>query len=487
MKQHAPDSSRKRIPGILLIFLITLLSGILVLTRCANIVSPDGGPRDTIPPFLVSADPPDSSLRFHASKITLGFSEFVQLAQNYNNILIIAPGMNRQPQIKVHLRDITITLADSLKPHTTYQINFGNSIQDITEANAMNHFRYVFSTGTYLDSLEVGGRVLEARTGLADSNVEVMLYTDLRDSVVRQEKPLYYTRTDPKGNFLISNLPRGIFKLFALKENNGTLQYDQPGEQIAFADQPLVLDSSHHHIHLYLFRERPAKVSPKLPGPISPASAKLSQASPKLGYSLSLSGGLQELDQPLEIRFTRGVRVPDSSRMVLLEDSIPTRKPLGLSLDDSSARILSLNYPWKEDQPYRLLLQPGFVKDSAGSQAPGDTVNFRTKRLSDYGSVTLQFQGLDTSVPYMVQIISNGKIVRAASLLGYTWHQEFFIPGNYQIRLLKDDNHNGVWDTGRYFGKKRQPEIVQAVPGQLVVRSNWENRLDINLKSLPAP
>ena len=50
---------------------------------------------------------------------------------------------------------IEIKLLDSLKPNTTYSFNFGQSITDYNEGNPYSQFKYVFSTGNYVDSLKV--------------------------------------------------------------------------------------------------------------------------------------------------------------------------------------------------------------------------------------------------------------------------------------------------------------------------------------------
>ena len=50
---------------------------------------------------------------------------------------------------------------------------------------------------------------------------------------------------------------------------------------------------------------------------------------------------------------------------------------------------------------------------------------------------------------------------------------EYLPPGEYQIRIIKDSNGNGRWDTGNYL-KKIQPEEVQYLIAPINVRANWE-------------
>jgi hypothetical protein len=56
-----------------------------------------------------------------------------------------------------------------------------------------------------------------------------------------------------------------------------------------------------------------------------------------------------------------------------------------------------------------------------------------------------------------------------------------FEPGEYELRILYDDNKNGVWDPGEFFGKRRQPERVQTIRAKLNVKANWDNDKDITL------
>ena len=135
-------------PVIILINVISVISG----PGCANIIPPDGGFKDSIPPLLLKASPPDSSSNFSEKKITLTFDEYIQL-QNPNQELIMSPVPKEEPAIESKLRTLTIRLKDSLEANTTYTLNFGNAIRDINEGNIARNFTYIFSTGRTFDSL----------------------------------------------------------------------------------------------------------------------------------------------------------------------------------------------------------------------------------------------------------------------------------------------------------------------------------------------
>ena len=49
----------------------------------------------------------------------------------------------------------------------------------------------------------------------------------------------------------------------------------------------------------------------------------------------------------------------------------------------------------------------------------------------------------------------------------------FLEPDGYILRVIIDDNKNGVWDTGNYL-EQIQPERVLYYPEVIELRANWE-------------
>jgi uncharacterized protein (DUF2141 family) len=461
----------RKLPACFIVFLLLWIA--FAFPRCAQIVAPTGGPRDSIPPFLVSAVPRDSSLHFNSKKIELFFNKFIQL-QDLQKQLIIAPTPKRQPQFRSKLRSLTVTWFDTLKPNTTYIINMGNAIEDITEGNQLKNFRYVFSTGNYLDSLEISGKMITAPTGLPDSTAAVMLYNSTEDSVVTKEKPVYYTKANGDGSFLFQNLPHGTFKIFALDETNGDLEYDDTTEAIAFISKPLKVDSNIRGITLLSFLEKENVPKSSESAPAVPAKGK--EKNKKLNFSAQLNGSQQDLNKPLVINFETPLKETDSAKIILQEDT--TYRPVSFAFSaDTAHKSIRLSYKWKEDMPYRLILDSGFVSDTSGlTLAKPDTVNFRSKSLSDYGTLTLHFETADTTNLYVVQLFLNDQMIHSSPVTGNMWKQGYLDPGTYQVRILKDDNHNGKWDRGCYYCKrKRQPEQVYSIPDKFTVKANWDN------------
>jgi hypothetical protein len=222
------------------IFSFFLVLVLFTLSRCANPVSPTGGPKDTKPPESVKCTPPNFTINFVADEIKIEFDEFIQL-KDANNQITISPPWLPNADFKIRGKSIIVKLNDSLHANTTYAFNFGDAISDITESNVLRNFMYVFSTGPYIDSLSLDGQVIDAFNLAPQKDVLVMLYLDNNDtipfdSLPYKVKPYHLTRTNENGEFNLTNLSEDSFKIFALKDINSSLTYDLPDEKIAFVD-----------------------------------------------------------------------------------------------------------------------------------------------------------------------------------------------------------------------------------------------------------
>lgn len=239
-------------------YCILITACCVLLAACAQIVTPDGGPKDSTPPRVVKYSPDSAATGFRGKKIVITFDEYIQLT-DLNKQLIISPSVKRRPEITIRKKDLVIEFRDTLDANTTYSISFGKAIRDITENNALDNFRYVFSTGPYIDSLKMSGVIVNAQTLRGEKNVLVMLYRDGKDSAVYKQKPYYYTRTDDNGNFQITNLAAAPYKIFALEDQGEDYLYNSSEERIAFSDSLIHLSADRDSVRLIMFREKSPK------------------------------------------------------------------------------------------------------------------------------------------------------------------------------------------------------------------------------------
>lgn len=238
-----------------LFFLAFILSALAF--ACATPLAPEGGALDETPPQLVpDKSTPNLQTNFQKQVIELAFDEWVQL-QDQNDQVLTSPLVNYELSIKGKTVRFEFAEDEVLEENTTYTINFGEAVKDITERNPAENLRFVFSTGDYLDSLKISGVLMDALTGERVEDALFLLYTSLEDTIVRKGRPFYFARTDTSGRFLIENIKEGVFKGFALKESNRNYRFD-PGEYIAFPDTFLVLnDTLEPFVQLKVFTEEP--------------------------------------------------------------------------------------------------------------------------------------------------------------------------------------------------------------------------------------
>jgi hypothetical protein len=470
-----------RVTSFLLI-IITLFFAAGTGAGCANPIAPSGGPKDTLPPALVDVEPKDSMLQFAEKRITFSFDEFVQL-DNWRDHLIISPLYKHDPEISSKLRTVTIKIRDTLEPNTTYTYNFGDAIKDINEGNIAKNFTYVFSTGKYLDSLELSGNVIMAQTGKADSTLIVMLHRNGADSALKKEKPRYFTRLDNKGHFVFRHLPPGIFYLYALKDEGGQKQYTSQAQYLAFADKPVIIGKNNPPDTLYAYLEKDTSKTPAFKPAAKPDKEKVKEKEKdkRLKFSMNLENNQQDLLNDLVFTFPDPLKNFDSSKAKLTDENF---KPVSnyTFRKDTSNKKLVLSYKWPESTTYNLIVDREFAEDSAGRKIPRtDTLRFATKKESDYGNLIIQFVHLDLSKKPVLQLVQGEEIKFHIKLTSNKFHDPRFPPGEYEMRILFDDNNNGVWDTGEFFGKHQQPEKVIAVPKKLSVKANWDNDNTIEL------
>ncbi|MFN2439058.1 MAG: Ig-like domain-containing protein [Chitinophagaceae bacterium] len=456
--------------------LIILFNSFITGPGCANIIPPEGGPRDSLPPVLIKADPPDSTLNFKGNRIVLIFDEFIDLQDVSRNLLFI-PTFERNPEITVKLRTLTIRLQDSLEANTTYTFNFGDAIKDVNESNILRNFTYTFSTGPALDSLTLSGKVVLAETGTTDSTLIVVLHRNLNDSAVINNRPRYVTRLDAAGNFTFKNLPAGTFAIYAL--GDAAVRRFSRTQFFAFKDSNLTTGVDNQPITLYAFKETPATrttATTTAPSVRSPAIGDK-----RLRITTSVSGNNQDLFKPLLISFEQSLKFFDSTKISLAVDSTYRIVPSTASLDSTKKRV-TIQTAWQEGAAYHLILNKEFAEDTLGRKLlKTDTLNFNTRKNSEYGNLSIRVRNVNTAHNPVLQFVQNGVVVFSASVKSGSFNQALFLPGDYDLRILYDRNDNGVWDTGQFFGVKRQPEIVRPLERKIVVKPALDNEFELTL------
>ena len=224
---------------------IVMLFGAALLTKCASTMMPTGGPKDTIPPVIVYMNPDNFTTNIdtlHPPKIYVEFNEYVQIKDQQKE-LYTSPAMKKKPSVVRRGKGIVVTIKDTLRPNTTYAINFGSSIQDNNESNPLHSMRYVFSTGDTVDSMYMSGYTADSYE--ADSVSKSFIYFFIADSVERptewdstmfKYKPHVIARAEKNGIFIAQNLKPVDYRIYAFEDTNDNMEYEPSIDQIGILD-----------------------------------------------------------------------------------------------------------------------------------------------------------------------------------------------------------------------------------------------------------
>lgn len=228
--------------AVVLLFLSSLM------VRCANTTTPQGGPRDTIPPVLMVATPENFSTDFAAKRIFIEFNEYVQLKDQHKEFFS-SPRMKSKPTLSIRGRGVMIDIKDTLLDDQTYVLNFGASLRDNNEGNPLHSFSYVFSTGSEIDSMWMSGYTADAQKSDSVSKSYIYFYradslaldTLVRtadfDSTMLRRSPDAIARAETNGIFLAKNLKPVSYRIYAFQDKNDNQMYDPGTDLVGFVDE----------------------------------------------------------------------------------------------------------------------------------------------------------------------------------------------------------------------------------------------------------
>ncbi len=509
---------------------------LLFTIGCAKRGSITGGAKDTIAPVLKASFPKNLSTNFNGKEIKLVFDEYVKL-KNVNKQLIISPPMKNQPEILPYTASkvVTIRLKDTLLPNTTYSFNFGQSIEDNNEGNPLSQYKFVFSTGSYIDSLALKVKVKYSLEKKTDNFVSVMLYEvneKFNDSTIYKETPRYITNTlDSLQVVKLENIKAGKYFLVALKDN-GNNKYNPKSDKIGFQKEYITIPND-TVFEVELFKERlpfeaikPTQTSnnrllmgyqgnPKgvkvtvkngtevIPSlvtgfpkkdslqiwfkPLKVDSLVVEAEKDKwikaftvkmknlkadtLSVSTSFSGNL-----PLRERFSLTSSTPlvkfDKSKISIFnKDSLAV--PFETEYDDFQQKLY-LNFNKEPLERYKITLMPGALVDFYDTKSDTLKYNISTKNASDYGNLRVLLEHVKR-FPVLVQLTDKDGAVKASeySEQNTTIVFDALEPALYTLRIIYDDNKNKEWDPGNFMEKHQSEEVIY-FSKQIDVRANWD-------------
>ncbi len=222
------------------IVLVAAILSMAVFSRCANQVTPTGGPRDSLPPVILSINPAGGR-NMKPTRIIVETNEYLQL-RDLSKEFYTSPLMKTKPTVTLRGRGLRIDIKDTLLENQTYSLNFGNAIQDNNEGNPLVGFRYVFSTGAAIDSLIMTGYTEDAAKGDSLSRAYIFFFDAALDtipeydSILFNHKPAAVERSQNNGIFIAQNLKNMRYKVYAFQDNNNNQKYDAGTDKVGFLD-----------------------------------------------------------------------------------------------------------------------------------------------------------------------------------------------------------------------------------------------------------
>lgn len=220
--------SHQQLPTLLVAFLLLILGAV----GCAKQSSPEGGPYDMTPPRVVRCTPEMGSTNVTSHRVRITFDEYIQLERGEDKI-IYSPPQRIPPKALVNQKQLVITYQDSLIANTTYTINFNRAIKDYNEGNYIEQYVYAFSTGDYLDTMQVAGLVLDAYTLQPVPRILAGIYATPLPADTLDRPMTRMTYTDDQGHFTLQNVRDGAYYAIALVDMDRSYSYNAPNESFA--------------------------------------------------------------------------------------------------------------------------------------------------------------------------------------------------------------------------------------------------------------
>lgn len=516
--------------GFLLILALSVIG-------CAKRGTITGGSKDTLAPVLKSSLPKNGTVNFNGKEIKLYFNEYVKL-KNVGKQLIISPPMKTPPEVLPNnaSKFITIKLKDSLQPNTTYSFNFGQSIEDNNESNALAQFKYVFSTGNYIDSLALKATYKDALEKKSTSFVSFMLYEvneKYTDSTIYKETPKYITNSlDSLKIVTLENLKQGKYRLIALKDENKNNKFDPKSDKIGFLKEAITIPNDTLY-QLELFKEKlpfavlkPSQASgnraiigyegdskdtryevrkgnenipfivTKMPKkdslqiwfqPIKNDSIAITVLKYKTNTSFVLKLKDMKKDS-LNLSMERGGVLPFREKFIV-NSSIPLFKidnsKIKLINKDSINVVFKTNYDeWKQQlvfdfdrQPlekYAVTFFPGALIDYYEHRNDTIKYTFTTQNTTDYGNLRVVLEKVKR-FPVIIELTDKDGKVLATNYSKKETTIDFNLvePNKFTLRLIYDDDQDGFWTPGSYIEKRLSEEVIY-FPKEIDVRANWD-------------
>ncbi len=218
------------------ILFFALFFTLLFLSRCAIDIPPTGGPEDKTPPRVVAVFPDSGALRVQTNKLRVCFDKYI-VTQSLRNALFFSPRIDDY-EVESDGKEAEITLYEPLKPNRTYACTITKALTDTRGNSLAQSFTFAFSTGSTIDSGMISGVVYSAENRFIKGATVFAYFIPEGDTLFAdtlnssRTQPDYIAQTNENGQFQLSFLKNGSYRLFAIIDKNQNLLFDS-GEPFA--------------------------------------------------------------------------------------------------------------------------------------------------------------------------------------------------------------------------------------------------------------
>ncbi len=389
-------------------------------------------------------------------------------------------------------------------------------------------------------------KIIESKEASAsDKSVVIGLYRE-RDSMDYRQKPYYITKADEDGYFELNYLSPGNYRLLAFEDANTNSVYDAGTESVAFLDKSLSLEQSISGLQLNLFPSRKSNryiEMKEMPGGIlmtfegNPDTIKVASLTdnlreyrvshrPKSDSVYIWFNALQqqlgtERSENLKFSYDNGVKQDTVSLFYRYntKNEMTLSNARGNLLAPNQEFIIKSNYEinelltsqwtlvsdsiqqnftaqvlpenpfeihvksdFKEGKKYALTITSESVVSFYEKNSKAYRFEFEADKTQNYGDLTITLSNAPAEKFWLQLITGSGDV--AYSLYGKETLINFksLKPGKYRIRMLVDENENGIWDVSD-FANGIFAEPVHLFSKTIEVRPLWEIRENWDLQA----
>ena len=392
---------------------------------------------------------------------------------------------------------------------------------------------------------ELKSLIKDKESNSAESSLVVGLYQD-KDSMDYRQKPYYITKADPDGYFELNYLSPGTYRILAFEDSNSNSVYDAGKEKVSFLKEKIVLDKNISGLKLNLYPSRkPQKYveMKETPGGIlmifegNPQNVKVLSLNDKLqdykvthspksdsvniwfdakklnlgiasseNMKFSYDDGLKQdtvsvfyrlnTKNEMAISNSKGNILPPNQDFVigsnyfidkiqpekwtLVSDSI--QQEFTAQISDKNPFEVQIKSQFKEGKKYSLTVPKETVSSFYETIQKSYRFDFESDKIENYGTLVLTLESAPEQI-FWVQLLSeNGAVSYSRYSKETNLTFSSLKPGKYQLRILVDNNENGIWDSAD-FASGEFAEGVYVFEKTVEIRPLWEIREKWSLQS----